>query len=269
VKLEKLIHQRYPLKWKGSSKRWMVPKAGEPSSLVIDTKFQRFFWYAKGLVGGTYVWMRDVLRMPEIDVLRDSFDTIACDEASPPTENDVGRYHYALMRYGKGASYIIGRGIGKRAAEHFRLGYSDEYDGSITIPYYLDGELTGIKLRVISREGIRYRAVAGSKFSLYNKGRVIVEGEFKAIHLWQIGIEAMSLPAMGFNNDHIRARLQGQYLYMRDNDKAGFMSALCGLKHGLDLVVTSTPSHKSIDDYIISEGETSWLRGLIARYGKS
>jgi len=245
----------------------MVPTVGEPSSLVVDTQFQRFFWYSKGLVGGTYIWQRDVLCMPEVGLIKDTFDT-NIQEEEPPTESLVAKFHYGLMRRGRGESYLVGRGIKKKSAVHFRLGYADDYGGSISIPYYMDGVLTGIKLRVVHQD-FRYRAIAGSSFSLYNKGSVIVEGEFKAIHLWQIGIEAMSLPAMGFNNEDVRSHLTGRYLYLRDNDKAGFMSAMNGIKHGLDLVVTSTPSHKSIDDYINSEGETLWLQGLIKRYGQN
>jgi hypothetical protein len=273
MKLEKLIHQRYPLKWKGSSRRWMVPLAGEPSSLVVDTKHQRFFWYSRGLMGGTYVWRRDVCGMSDAaNVEATDFGTDVPEEpvkVAPPMR--LARlYHDALVNFDNplATAYVTCRGIGKQAAVRFFLGCTDDYGGAISIPYFTYGKLTGIKLRLIhdNKEGSKYRAVSGSTFGVYNYHpdyRVIVEGEFKAIHLWQIGIDAMSIPAMGFRNDSVRELLFGKrYLYIRDNDTAGLKSAVDALTNGFDLVVTSTPNCKAIDDYILKEGVTSWLQGL-------
>jgi hypothetical protein len=265
VRIEELVAKQFPLEWKGSSRRWMVPEGGEPSSLVVDTKWQIAHWYAKDFCGGAYLWALHFGGLSE----EEAKELITVREKQSPVRilrripmANAIRWHVSIT--GHARRYLHDRGITDAAIDHFILGSCYLHGESITIPHFGSVGLTGIKLRVMEadKQG-RYRSIPGSSFSLYNaseRSRIIVEGEFKAIHMWQIGIPAMSLPAGGFT-EHIVDQLKGKDLiFVRDNDRAGFSAAWRAKTIMPGLKVISTPSEKAIDDYLLKEGITKWVR---------
>ena len=271
MRIEELVERQFPLEWKGSSHRWMVPVGGEPSSLVVDTKWQIAHWYAKDFCGGKYLWALHFGGLSEEEArgiikVRERLSPVRIIKRMPMAE--VIRWHVSIT--GHARRYLNNRGITDAAINRFMLGSIHLHGESITIPHIGSVGLTGVKLRII--EGIgRYRSIPGSNFSLYNtseRSRVIVEGEFKAIHLWQIGIPAMSLPAGGFT-EYIADRLKGKgsLVFIRDNDKAGFSAAWKAKTMMPELKIVSTPSEKAIDDYLLKEGVTAWARATFGQDG--
>ena len=271
MKIEELIGRQFPLEWKGSSERWMVPVEGEPSSLVVDTKWQIAHWYARDFCGGTYLWALrfgglSAEEARELITVRESPSPARIIERMPMAETI--RWHISIT--GHARRYLYNRGITDAAISHFMLGSTYLHGESITIPHIGPEGLTGVKLRVIEGEG-RYRSIPGSSFSLYNiseRSRVIVEGEFKAIALWQIGVPAIGLPAGGLT-ERVSEQLKGMSLiFMRDNDRAGFSAAWKAKAIMPELKIVSTPSEKAIDDYLLKEGVTEWVRTSFGPVGK-
>lgn len=277
MRIEEVIGRTIPLVPKGHSDRYMVPESGEPSSMVVDTLYGWFFWHARGLRGNKYDWLRLVEGMSDADIKAMNIGGDVIQER--PREQQtrpldpilVERFSVQLMRNRDAIKYLCDRGITRRAAEHFRLGYCSWYRGCIAIPHFFADSLVGVKLRIIDgAENRRYRAIPGSNFGIYNYGsghRVIVEGEFKAIWLWQIGVDAMALPAgqLSATIEEQLGWLSGPLLYVRDNDSAGLASAVKLSKLlGDKLQTISTPSEKSVDDYLREFGVTQWVKETLA-----
>lgn len=274
MRLEEVISRSVPLVFKGGSSRYMVAECGEPSSLVVDTLYGWWFWHAKGLQGNKYDWLRLVEGMSEERVkeffAHEKPEPIVKAKRKPPPHPTVAEgMHERLFGCERAIRFLYERGVSRDAAVHFRLGYATWYGGSIAIPHYSCGTLMGIKLRVIdATPKLRYRAFPHSRFAIYNGDSlsgVIVEGEFKVIHLWQIGIDAVGLPAGQLSADII-AELRGKpLLYVRDNDRAGLESAVEMRRvFGDDVHITSTPSEKAIDDYLVVKGRDEWTQRLKA-----
>jgi DNA primase len=271
LKIEEVVGRKYPLRRKG---KYMVPKAGEPSSLVVDVEAQLFNWNARGIHGNVRTWLRMVEGKEESEIagicgsIEETRESMEPDEPLDPKL--ALRYHRSLFRVPAAQEELSSRGITKTGAIQFRLGHSPAYGGSIAIPHFLHGELIGIKLRVIGGKGdTRYRAEPGSRFIIYNYDdsySIIVEGEFKAISLWQAGIDAMSLPAGRFMSKAAEMLTGASYIYIRDNDLAGLFSGMQAVYHlGKRVTVISTPSEKAVDDFLLKYGETPWLHQLKKR----
>lgn len=273
VRIEEVISRKYPLKWKGGSRRYMIPADDEPSSLVVDTVMQLFNWNAHGIHGNVITWLREVegLSDSEIDHIRKvPVSSTEPEQKSGVTIEQALSYHRALLSFSGGhpaMAELLRRGVSDDSINRFKLGYASDFGGCITIPYFMHGELIGIKARVLgsSDEFRKYMAFRGSKFPAFNYNEetiVIVEGEFKAIALYQAGISAMGIAASGFTKSFLRLLVQPRYIYVRDNDAAGLSSALhAQILLGERLSVCSTPSEKAVDDYLLT-GETRWLNFL-------
>jgi len=147
------------------------------------------------------------------------------------------------------ASYLLGRGIYPRTWEAFGLGFAprvyvpstDETGPAISIPWYRQGELVGIRFRFLEEQsGYTKTAYAGSNFSgtLYGghaiKGReslILCEGELNAITIWQetdefdalsIGSETTAItPAM---QRHLGERWQSIYMWVDKSERAEYLA---------------------------------------------
>lgn len=121
------------------------------------------------------------------------------------------RYHLSLN--GKG-SYIGNKwGISSFGIDHFMVGYCDSCpvypeSSSITIPYFWRGEVINLRHRLVapSDNTGKYRPeMAGLPSAIFNADLlesedeiILVEGEFKAIVLFERGYPAIAIP--GANN---------------------------------------------------------------------
>ena len=269
MKIEDVVGKRYPLRWKGRSRRYMIPRAPEPSSLVVDIEAQCFNWNAHGIHGNVNTWMREIEGV-DVNFSKEqpTNNQRQRSEISIDTAIEFHR-HFLLLGVDHYAwADLIRRGISNRSVRRFKIGYAEDFGGCLTIPYFHYGELIGLKARLLNRKTqSKYMAFRGSSFPVYNydeKALVIVEGEFKAIALEQAGIPAMGVPSGGFTKQFVSLLVQPRYIYIRDNDAAGLMSAIHAKKLLSDrIIITSTPEEKAVDDYLAS-GKTSWIKMLRA-----
>lgn len=147
----------------------------------------------------------------------------------------------------------------------------------ITIPWYGDGAIWGIKVRRATGEQ-RYQQVSGGNLRgcLYLVDRVqpgmpllVTEGEFDALTAWQLGWGKLSAVATGSASyARINPRWHGRLLsapcllVCMDADEAGQAAASqlassSGVAH-----VISVPDQKDLNDYaqaVGSEAATEWL----------
>lgn len=267
--LQDLISKTIPLVPKHGSDRYLVPRDGEPSSLVVDTVLQRWYHNASGRWGGPYTWARDMSHI-------DPREFIGSGDAQPISEPRVTidpclgkKYHRQLNK--RAITYLHERGISDETIARFELGYKP---GHISIPYYRDGILTGIKLRRLNTDehGLKYVAVKGSVCGLFHHGSVLVEGEFKAMTLCQDGIESCSAPA-GMMVASRAGLFTDVRFYVRDNDAAGFAAAARAVRIIPQLVVLSVPGNvKSVDDLKLRDTKEyerwiAWMRKLLKSRG--
>lgn len=127
--------------------------------------------------------------------------------------------------------YAGDRGICKDMLEKYRIGGWADGDGKIwmTLPTFHGYELRGIKMRNLG-EGLRYRAVKGSRAGLfnmnnvhYNTGRVyVVKGEIAALVLIQRGLLACAPTggeAMVLGEEYQKALAFADVVVIGDNDR--------------------------------------------------
>lgn len=120
------------------------------------------------------------------------------------------------------------RGLSLQIIKEFKLGAKEGY---VSIPYYKNKELVGIKYRSITEK--RYEREKDCESTLFNidninhqQDLIITEGEFDCIAAYQIGLKnVISTPigASGFNNNWIDwfDSTTGNIYIAYDNDNAG------------------------------------------------
>lgn len=99
-------------------------------------------------------------------------------------------------------------GVSDETIQAFNLGYADECptfqaSSSFTIPYYWQDQLINLRHRLVApTDSGKYRPeIAGLPSAIFNadiltseEWVVLVEGEFKAMVLWQNGLPAIAVP---------------------------------------------------------------------------
>ena len=183
-----------------------------------------------------------------------------------------------------------GRGLSEAFIEAACLGYIPgasyewhDIDGlkvpcGITIPWYADGALWGIKVRRAAGEQ-RFQQVSGGniKGCLYLADQiqpglplVLAEGEFDALTTRQIGWEKLSAASIGSaSNRHINLRWYGKLLAVpsllicMDADEAGEKAAseLASLSRAVKII--QVPMGKDMNEFYRLAGEQTvrdWLK---------
>jgi len=154
-------------------------------------------------------------------------------------ESATATFQGALADSPQAVGYLQGRGISRDTATQFRLGFVREpldgferFVGWISIPYVCgEGHVVGIKFRSLSDEGQRYDIPGGQRTRLFNPAALltagaiicVTEGEFDAMILTQIGLQAVGVPGTNTWKSHHWRMLEGfhRVVLFRDNDEAG------------------------------------------------
>jgi hypothetical protein len=204
------------------------------------------------------------VRQKELDSQRTILQTLQAKR------NDLV-YHRNL----KGNTGYVERkwGLEEETIEWFRVGYCHAcpeatYSDSITIPYYEDQALINIRHRLSSPNGDgKYRPeVVGLPNSIFNIDSlddgwvILVEGEFKAMVLWQFGFPTVGIPGTTFKPEWVKLFLNVDLVYIAtDPDPAGKKAALKAGKllrdSGIDSRIVSVPTKP--DDYFVVDGGTA------------
>lgn len=148
----------------------------------------------------------------------------------------------------------------------------------ITIPWYADGALWGIKVRRAAGEQ-RYQQVSGGNIRgcLYLADRIepglplfLTEGEFDALTVWQIGRDKVSVASIGSASNHrMNSRWYGKLLaapYLlvcMDADEAGKAAAseIATLSRAVKSV--QVPTGKDFNEFYLRVGQRTageWLK---------
>lgn len=283
VDLVELIEEYYELK--EDSTRYY--RARQHDSLVVDTLRGKWYWNSRGISGDAIDWLTQVCGLSFGEAVR----RLRLENSHP--EPQLGKLparqrpqtepvnmaiqalecHLALMNH-KARAMALQRDRCLRllTIQQARLGwYNDGYIAGWTIPHWLNPKLrygehdycSGIKVRCI--EGpTRYRALPGSRFGLYTPVTItnptfIVEGEFKALHIVQLGGCAVATNANvggeSFRAEWVTKVVKSQLglvFAVRDNDLGGLAfleSVRRHIPHALALAPAA--EYKGIDDWIV------------------
>lgn len=289
VDLVELIDETYELEPDGH-RYW---RSIEHDSLVVDVGNvpHRFYWNSRGLSGDAVDWLILVFGLSFKEAVhRLGLETtvhLVHRPARLPTADkatnmavDAICYHQALLSHkAQAMSLQKRRGLRLMTILKARLGWHTEW-GGWTIPYFVgDGDnfCSGIKVRLL-RGRIRYRALPESRFGLYQPVPLqgptvfIVEGEFKALHVIQLGGVAVATNNRGFRQEwasKFTSKFRPTIYVIRDNDLGGLVflkTVFAALPKVTPLA--PPPSCKGVDDWIVEARITS-LNQLIeegARY---
>lgn len=124
------------------------------------------------------------------------------------------------------------RGITEKTAAYFQLG---NHDGNIKVPYFENGQVTGVKVKNLKTTGLKYFSMTGSKFGLFNKQNIrdksqliICEGEFDCMIVHQCHYQNVVSVGTGANSLSELFKLEKRFLnnfesliLLADNDDAG------------------------------------------------
>ena len=251
-------------------------KAVGHDSLVVDGAKQCWFWNSRGEWGDAIDWLTKQRGLS----FREALNYLLGDEnppqrprarpAPPPVRNmelEALGYYWNLATSSSAMTQLKReRNLRLSTIIACRLGWHPTMKGW-TIPHWRHGSTdycSGIKVR-LARGKLRYASVKGSKFELYMPPPLpnldptmlfIVEGEFKALAVMQLGAYAVGCPA----NTRFRAEW-GEYLLskfgqatffaIRDNDLAGlvFLSRVRTILP-YALILAPPLKHKAVDDWI-------------------
>jgi len=279
--LAELIEQTYELESDGP-RYW---RAREHDSLVIDERKQRWYWNSRDLGGDALDWLTEVCNLTFKDALNrlrlreGATARLARLPVSEPKPKNMTmealQYHQALISH-KGRALTLQRQRSLRLATilRARLGwYEDGMIAGYTIPHWTEPPPShrplkwqvclGIKLRCVQGPK-RYRALPGSRFGLYTPANLatapmvfIVEGEFKALHILQLGGVAVSCTCKCFTPDKAEklSQLRQTAIFcVRDNDLGG-LEFVGAVRQYLPQVIllAPAPGFKGVDDWVIAK----------------
>lgn len=170
-------------------------------------------------------------------------------------------------------------GLTDDAIERFGVGYchacpTSPYSDSITIPYYEQAELLflaeppklmNLRHRLCSPNGQgKYRPeMAGLSSSIFNSDSlnddgwiILVEGEFKAMVLWQYGFPVAATPGTAFKEEWVGlfAKVERVYVTLDPGaEKAALRTGKLLTNGGVDVRIVTVP-HKPDDFFVIHGG---------------
>jgi len=278
VDLAELISETYPMDPERGGSYW---RSAEHDSLVVDQRARRWYWNSRGESGDAIDWLRQyggVGSFTEaIDYLLGGTNAqdavrVAARRPKPKIVRnmliDAEEYHQALLN-NKGLILGLQRRRGLRLATILvaRLGWHAGWCGW-TLPHWRQGDIeycTGIKVRFRGRGKLRrYGAIEGSQFELYWPPPMpdldptlvfITEGEWKALHMMQLGAYAVGCPASGFRPEWVPLLQstfgQATFFAIRDNDMGG-LTFLDKVRTAMPEALPMAPpfGYKGIDDWL-------------------
>lgn len=169
-------------------------------------------------------------------------------------------------------AYAHARGLNDESIEKFKIGQDRHY---MTMPYFRDGRLRGIKKRNCSNaKGLRYFTETGSKGDLFNIDAVqftngycfVVKAELPTILLDQWGFKAVApTGGEGSWDDRWRTDLGlSRLTIIGDNDGPGRKLAISrATKFGAVLEFPPL-EYKDVDEYMLASPQEArqWLEAL-------
>lgn len=192
-------------------------------------------------------------------------------------------------------AYLAGRGLYRETIQEARLGYIPGHykewrklhglnvPCGITIPWFADGALWGVKVRRAAGE-TRYEQIAGGKIvgGLYWADKLlpgwtalVAEGEFNCLIAWQEAMDIVCPVSLGSANTSLNSRWFAalvacpRILACFDADKAGTSGAdrLRALSARVRLI--HTPQGKDLNDFhLLKHSERdlvrNWLQGELS-----
>jgi 5S rRNA maturation endonuclease (ribonuclease M5) len=193
-----------------------------------------------------------------------------------PDPQLVPKFQDALSRHPQALDYLHKRGFTDETIKHFKVGFDIERT-SLAIPIFKGGELVNVKYRFLDSDNARYTSEAGGETWLFNEaglspakklgGVLIVEGEFDAMSVWQLGIENVISTAAGAQSfgpwlEQID-KLKKIYIAF-DNDEAGKKAAeKMAERLGPERCYNVVWPEKDANDFLISGHTQEDLRNLI------
>jgi hypothetical protein len=166
-------------------------------------------------------------------------------------------------------------GLTDDTIDMFKVGYcpacpTSSYSDSITIPYYWQGKLINIRHRLSSPNGSgKYRPeMTGLPTALFNADTfldggwvILVEGEFKAMVLWQYGLPAVGIPGaknFGLVKRCIKLFSRAEMVYVAldpDAEQAAIKIGKILVDGGIDARLVILPTKP--DDFFVLYGGTA------------
>lgn len=293
--LVKLIEQSETLRRDGKYMRGV-----KHDSLVVDVADQRWHWNSRGLSGDAIDWLTLVCSMVEEEavahLLASSPTRVAATEyTAPKKERKPIDFTSAALQYHQ---YLINNKLRTTQLMEERSLTVDALVLAVIGWYEVNGQrgwsipylrsrgsgCDGIKIRLHGHPTLRYRGITGSRFGLYETPYhhrmrkdllFVVEGEFKALHIWQLGARAVATSNnMWASNkrkkeyrQQIRSFRADEVYVVRDNDLGGlkFMTDVCEAVPNV-IRLAPPPQWKGVDDWILGEKVISI--GQLIREGK-
>ena len=239
--LAKIISEDYPLEGNG---RWRKPVdfLNHPSSLVVDTEEEVFYYNSRNIVGDAFVWLTKVKGLSPANA-RERLIKGESFNGSHVVTLKNGKEVVVLPRlvdifWEKGKSdkefsdYWHRRGLDNHTIDRFKLGYHNTWN---TIPIFVDGSFRNFQIRKdVPDKRIKswYRGVGPLMFNSsilkLSSSVIITEGPIDAMILTQYGFPAVSHTggAQGWLKEWNKRFIKQKEIYIcYDYDEAGFKGA--------------------------------------------
>ena len=197
---------------------------------------------------------------------------IPTSEKTKAVSLGIGAHKKYLPIGNEAREYAHSRGLNDESIAKFQIGQDRMY---MTMPYFRDGRLRGIKKRNCSdRRGLRYIAETGSRGDLFNIDAIqftnghcfVVKAELPTILLDQWGFKAVApTGGEGSWDDRWRTDLGlSRLTVIGDNDGPGrSLGVSRATKFGARLEYPPE-EYKDVDEYMLAHPEEalSWLQAL-------
>lgn len=300
VRIEEVIGKYEPLKKSGAEFIGV-----NHDSLKVNPDKRVWAWFSKGEGGDVFDWFQKELGMDFAQALKAVAEFSSASpinyqstpskqvQAAPPKPISmrlVERLNSNLLASATARDYIGSRGLDEKDIAKYQLGYISDLHGYdddgqecligpvITIPYILSDIVQTIRYRVMN-PGASYANKYKPLYKnhgvhLYNQQAlksgdhyvVIVEGEFKVMHLDRNNVNAVGLPGVGVMKEDwfdLFKKKRSVYIAL-DPDKSAYELrwpfALASVHPNVRIV--NLPMKP--DDLILAEGGLDALRSCVA-----
>ena len=300
VRIEEVIGKYEPLKRSGAEFIGV-----NHDSLKVNPDKRVWAWFSKGEGGDVFDWFQKEMGMDFAEALKAVAEFSSASpidyqsspskqvQAAPPKPISmrlVERLNSNLLASSAGKDYIFSRGFDEKDIAKYQLGFISDLHGYddkgqecligpvITIPYILHDIVQTVRYRVM-KPGANYAnkykpLYKGHGPHLYNQQAlkngdhyvVIVEGEFKVMHLDRNNVNAVGLPGVGVMKEEwfdFFKKKKSIYIAL-DPDKSAYELrwpfALASVHPNVRIV--NLPMKP--DDLILAEGGLDALRSCVA-----
>jgi len=214
----------------------MAHRHGDRSpSMAWDDKLLQFKCFGCGRLLDIYTLYRENLNYTHAEIVREILGKEKLSDTS--IAKNRSKFEDEAKRItpltDDQRDYLKKRKLNDEIIEHFGI---QNYNGSITLPYFQNGVMIGCKTRKpVKHPEPKYLSISGSKPGLFNydnvsrdKPLIICEGEFDCMIIYQSGFENVVSVGAGANSltdliEQYRSFLNKfEYLIIfSDNDEAG------------------------------------------------